>query len=84
MKKMKIILISIFVIAIALVILQNTARVQAHFLWFTAEVSVIVLLFFTALGGFLLGLLVMLLKRGNGKSKTRKLSNPEYKVESMD
>jgi uncharacterized integral membrane protein len=84
MKKMKIILISIFVIAITLVILQNTARVQAHFLWFTAEVSVIVLLFFTALGGFLLGLLVMLLKRGNGKSKTRKLSNPEYKVESMD
>jgi uncharacterized integral membrane protein len=81
MKKIKIFLISIFIIAIALVILQNTARVQAHFLWFTAEISVIVLLFFTALGGFFLGLLVMLLKRGNAKSK---LSNSEYKVESIN
>jgi uncharacterized integral membrane protein len=81
MKKMKIILISIFGIAIALVILQNTARVQAHFLWFTAEISVIVLLFFTATGGFLVGLLVALLKRSNAKSKIRKLSDTEDNVE---
>jgi uncharacterized integral membrane protein len=72
---MKIILISIFGVAIALVILQNTDSVQAHFFWFTTEISVIVLLFFTALGGFLLGLLVALLKRGNATSKNRKLPN---------
>jgi uncharacterized integral membrane protein len=77
MKKMKIILISIFCIAIVLVILQNTARVQAHFLWFTAEISIIVLLFFTAVGGFLVGLLVALLKRGNAKPKIRKLSTED-------
>ena len=68
MKKLKLILIVIFSIAIALVILQNTARVQAHFLWFTAEMPVIVLLFVTAVGGFVLGFFVALLKKGNAKS----------------
>ena len=70
MKKLKMIVIIMFSIGIALVILQNTARVQAHFLWFTAEISVIVLLFFTAMGGFILGLFVALLKKGNAKSKS--------------
>ncbi len=70
MKKLKLILIVIFSIAIALVILQNTARVQAHFLWFTAEMPVIVLLFVTAVGGFVLGLFVALLKKGNAKSRS--------------
>ncbi len=69
MKKLKIILIITFSIAIALLILQNTARVQAHFLWFTAEVSIIVLLFFTAVGAFILGLVVALLKKNNVKPK---------------
>jgi len=68
MKKLKLILIVIFSIAIALVILQNTARVQAHFLWFTAEMPVIVLLFVTAVGCFVLGLFVAFLKKGNAKS----------------
>lgn len=68
MKKLKLILIVIFSIAIALVILQNTARVQAHFLWFTAEMPVILLLFVTAVGGFVLGFFVALLKKGNAKS----------------
>lgn len=69
MKKLKIILIITFTIVIALLILQNTARVQAHFLWFTAEVPIIVLLFFTAVGGFILGLVVALLKKSNAKPK---------------
>jgi uncharacterized integral membrane protein len=75
MKKLKLILIVVFSIAMALIILQNTARVQAHFLWFTAEISVIVLLFFTGVGGFLLGLLVAYLKKNNNKSK---LSTPSH------
>lgn len=66
---MKIILIITFTIVIALIILQNTARVQAHFLWFTAEVPIIVLLFFTAVGGFILGLVVAFLKKDNAKHK---------------
>jgi uncharacterized integral membrane protein len=70
MKKLKIILIITFSIAIALLILQNTARVQAHFLWFTAEVPIIALLFFTAVGAFILGLVVALLKKSNVKPKT--------------
>jgi uncharacterized integral membrane protein len=65
MKKLKLIMILIFSIAVALLILQNTARVQAHFLWFTAEISVIVLLFFATVGGFVLGLFVAFLKKGN-------------------
>lgn len=69
MKKLKIILIITFSIAIALLILQNTARVQAHFLWFTAEVPIIVLLFFTAVGAFILGLVVALLNKSNVKPK---------------
>lgn len=69
MKKIKMIIILIISIAIALIILQNTARTQAHFLWFTAEIPMIVLLFFTALGGFVLGLFVALFKRGNTKYK---------------
>jgi uncharacterized integral membrane protein len=69
MKKLKIILIITFSIVIALIILQNTARVQAHFLWFTAEVPIIVLLFFTAFGGFILGLVVAFLKKDNAKPK---------------
>jgi len=67
MKKLRLILIIIFTIAVALLILQNTARVQAHFLWFTAEISVIVLLFFAAAGGFALGLFVAFFKKSNTK-----------------
>jgi len=70
MKKLKLVLIIIFTIAVALVILQNTARVQAHFLWFTAELSVILLLFSTAVGGFVLGFFTALLKKGPAKSKS--------------
>lgn len=69
MKKLRIILIIAFSLVVALIILQNTARVQAHFLWFTSEIPVIVLLFFTAVGGFVLGLFVALIYKGNSKSK---------------
>jgi len=69
MKKLKLILIIIFTIAVAMLILQNTARVQAHFLWFTAEIPIIILLFFTAMGGFVLGLFVAFFKKGNAKPK---------------
>jgi uncharacterized integral membrane protein len=70
MKKLKLILIIIFTIAVAMLILQNTARVQANYLWFTAEIPVIVLLFFTAAGGFVLGLFVAFFKKGSAKPRS--------------
>lgn len=69
MKKLKIGLMIAISVGIALLILQNTARVQAHFLWFTAEIPIIVLLFFSAVGGFVLGLIVAFFSKGNVKSK---------------
>ncbi len=70
MKKLRLILMIVCSVAIALIILQNTARVQAHFLWFTAEIPVIVMLFFTAVGGFVLGLFVAWFKKSNAGDKS--------------
>ena len=44
-------------LSLALIIIQNTAPVQTRFLWFTAELPAIVLLFLTAAAGFVSGLL---------------------------
>ncbi len=44
-------------LSLALIIIQNTAPVQTRFLWFTAELPAIVLLFLTAAAGFISGLL---------------------------
>ncbi|MDD3082812.1 MAG: hypothetical protein PHW17_11380 [Desulfobacterales bacterium] len=51
-------------LALALVVVQKTDSVQARFLWFTAEVQAIVLLFLTAAGGFISGPLAALLLTG--------------------
>jgi len=50
-----------------LLVWQNTGEIQAHFLWFTAGMPVIVLLFLTTAGGFVVGLLVALLMRSRVK-----------------
>ena len=61
---------SVFVVAIGLVLLllvvQNTAPVRANFLWYSAEMPVILLLAATVLGGFALGLLVAMFGRRRG------------------
>jgi len=69
MKTFRLIVILTLSLAIALAVAQNTARVQAHFLWFTMEMPAIFLLFLTAVGGFVLGLLVALFMRGRTQSK---------------
>ncbi len=61
MKNIKLVLILILSLALVLVVVQNTAPVEARFLWLKAEIPGIVLLFLTALGGFVLGLLAALL-----------------------
>lgn len=60
-RKIKLGLIIGLSLALILVVIQNTAAVQARFLWFSGEVPVILLLVLTGVGGFGLGLLVALL-----------------------
>ncbi len=51
--------------------MQNTAPVQARFLWLTAQMPVVVLLLLiTAAGGFVAGLLVTILVMSGAKSKS--------------
>jgi uncharacterized integral membrane protein len=61
-------LIGILGIAVILVVVQNTAPFQGHFLWFTVEVPAVLLLVITAFGGFILGLLVPLLLKKEDKT----------------
>ncbi len=68
MKRIKLIFLLTISLALALVVVQNTAPVNARFLWLTAEVPVIVLLFLTAAGGFVSGLLSALLVKSGAKS----------------
>lgn len=68
MNGIKLALLLTLSLALVLVVIQNTAPVQARFLWFTAEVPAIVLLFLTAAAGFIAGLLVALLIRSGTKS----------------
>jgi uncharacterized integral membrane protein len=68
MNKVKLVLLFVFAVALVVLIIQNRAPVHMRFLWFSAEISAVVLLFLTAAGGFILGLLAALLMKGSGKS----------------
>ncbi|MBU1054724.1 MAG: LapA family protein [Proteobacteria bacterium] len=70
MKTIKQVLVLTISIALVLVAVQNTAPIQARFLWFTTEMPVILLLFLTAAGGFILGLIVSLLAKSGTKLKS--------------
>jgi len=70
MKTFRLIVILTLSLVIALAVAQNTAQVQAHFLWFTKERPAILLLFLTAVGGFVLGLLVALFMRESAQPKS--------------
>jgi uncharacterized integral membrane protein len=67
-KKLKLIFILVLSLIIALIVIQNTAPIQAHFLWITVRMPVILLLLLTAMGGFVLGILVSLFTKP-GRSK---------------
>ncbi len=69
MKKAKWALLLTLGLALALLVAQNTAPVRARFLWLSAEIPAIVLLFLAAAGGFFSGLLVALLLRRGAPSK---------------
>lgn len=55
---------------LAVVILQNTAPVRIQFLWFSGQISTVLLLFLTAVGGFAMGVIVTLLLKGRAKDPT--------------
>ncbi|WP_432823761.1 LapA family protein [Trichloromonas sp.] len=69
MKSLKVLFLLTLCLALLLLVAQNTAPIQARFLWFAAEVPAILLLFLTAAGGFAAGLLVALLIRSGAKSR---------------
>ena len=71
MKRLKLVSILVISVILALVVIQNTTPVQGRFLWFTAEVPVIVLLFLTVAGGFVLGVLVAMFVKSGAKTKPK-------------
>lgn len=68
MRTVKLVLILVLAVLLAMVVLQNTGRVEARFLWVRAEAPVIVLLLVTSAAGFILGVLVSLL---SGRDRRR-------------
>jgi uncharacterized integral membrane protein len=69
--RIKLVILLILSLALVLLVVQNTAPTQARFLWLTAEVPVILLLFLAAVGGFVSGLLVAVFIKKGAKTKLR-------------
>ncbi len=69
MKRVKLAVLVAIGLALMMLVVQNTAPVQARFLWMSAEIPAVVLLFLTAAGGFVAGLLVALLAKRGSKTK---------------
>ena len=66
MKKLKLAIVLILSLILVLLVIQNTATVQTHFLGFTAEMSLVVLLFLTGAIGFASGLVLGFLIKSKG------------------
>lgn len=73
MKNLKLTLAVVLCLVLVLLIIQNTASVEAQFLWFSAEMSLVVLLFLTGVIGLVSGLILGLLIKSN---KTQKPEAP--------
>ncbi len=71
MQRVKFSVLLLIGLGVVLVVIQNTAPVQARFLWMTAEIPAIVLLFLTSVGGFAAGLLAAILARRGKRSGTK-------------
>lgn len=69
MKRAKMIGILVLALSVAIVVLQNTESVQTKILFFSFTMPIAVLLFFTALTGFIIGVLSSLIV-GRKKSDT--------------
>lgn len=71
MKKFKITIIFIVSILLLFLIVQNTTKVQTNFLWFKGEISLILLLLITSIGGFIVGLLTSILNKKNKNNEKK-------------
>ncbi len=60
MKKVKLTLLLLIILVLMITVGQNTSPIEARFLWLSAEMPAVVLLFLTSVGGFCSGLLVAL------------------------
>ena len=72
MRKLKIIALLTLGVLLILIVVQNTAPVQARLLWFEAELPVIVLLLVVAIAAFTAGVLVTMVrsrKKRSGKER---------------
>jgi len=67
MKKFLLVLIIMMSLLFVLFLLQNTTSYQTRFLWFSGEVPASVLMVLTGVGGFILGILSVLLGLKNKK-----------------
>lgn len=72
MDTVKSVLLIVLALCLIILIIQNTAPVNARFLWIRAEMPVFMLLFFTTAIGYLLGMITILLVRKNKPDKTEK------------
>ncbi len=61
MRKVKLVIVLLLSFALVMIVAQNTAPIEARFLWMVAEIPAILLLFLTAVGGFVVGILTSLL-----------------------
>lgn len=67
MRTLKQVLLVILGLFLTVVVLQNTAPVRIQFLWFSGQISTVLLLFLTAAGGFAMGVIVTLLIKGRSR-----------------
>ncbi len=76
MKKLKLAIVLTLILVFVVLVIQNTGSVQAHFLGFTTEMSLVVLLFLTAAIGLVSGLILgFLLKSGGVQSAKEQQEN---------
>jgi len=63
MKRLKLILLLVLVATVSAVVVQNQASWEVRFLWMTGDVPGVILLFLTAVAGFVVGTTVTLLMK---------------------
>lgn len=71
MKKLKLSIVLVLSLVLVLLVVQNTTSVQAHFLGFTAETSLVVLLFVTGAIGFIIGLVLGFMLKNRGRKTVK-------------
>lgn len=72
MNNVKWTIVLVLSLILVLLVVQNTASVQANILWFSAEMSLVVLLFLTGAIGFVSGLVLGLLLKNRGSKSIEK------------